>query len=91
MKHTVFICAVTAEFGGLRDQIASVLPAKGHMVKVQSDFRQDGFADITLSKLEGYVARCERSGLTMKATRAPARAAVRPDVKSQKSCGPLVR
>jgi tetratricopeptide (TPR) repeat protein len=59
-KLTVFISAVTAEFGGLRDRIASVLRAKGHTVKVQSDFRQEGFADTTLSKLEGYIARCDR-------------------------------
>lgn len=59
-KMTVFISAVTAEFGRLRDRVASRLRAKGHLVKVQSDFRQEDFSDTTLSKLHGYIQGCDR-------------------------------
>jgi hypothetical protein len=58
MALTVFLSAVTREFGAARDDIANHLQARGLDVKVQRSFDQgDG---TTLGKLHDYIRGCDR-------------------------------
>lgn len=55
----IFISAVSSEFETARDTVASDLRARGNVVKVQSDFRQEADADTLLQKLHDYIRDCE--------------------------------
>ena len=55
---SVFISAVTREFGGARDALANALQARGIEVKVQRSF--DLGDDSTLAKLHDYIQGCDR-------------------------------
>jgi tetratricopeptide (TPR) repeat protein len=54
----VFISAATSEFGAARNALAADLRARGLIVKVQSDFRQEELSDTTLKKLHDYIRDC---------------------------------
>ncbi|MGB9365574.1 MAG: tetratricopeptide repeat protein [Xanthobacteraceae bacterium] len=54
----IFVSAVTNEFGKARDSVASDLRARGHEVKVQSDFTQGGDAEFLLERLHDYIRDC---------------------------------
>jgi tetratricopeptide (TPR) repeat protein len=54
----IFVSAVTNEFGKARDAVASDLRARGHEVKVQSDFTQGGDAEFLLERLHDYIRDC---------------------------------
>jgi hypothetical protein len=54
----IFISAVTSEFGKARDAIASDLRARGHVVHVQSDFKQSPDSDKLLDALADYIRDC---------------------------------
>lgn len=55
----LFISAVSSEFRVARSQIASDLRARGLMVKVQDDFRQEVGAETTLELLRNYIRQCD--------------------------------
>ena len=57
-SYSVFISAVTREFGAARDALANALQARGIEVKVQRSF--DLGDDTTLAKLHGYIRGCDR-------------------------------
>ena len=54
----IFISAVTSEFGKARDAIASDLRARGHIVHVQSDFKQSPDSEKLLGALAEYIRDC---------------------------------
>src|SRR5882724_9413706 len=54
----IFVSAVTNEFGKARDAVAADLRARGHCVKVQSDFRQSPDSESLLGTLAEYVRDC---------------------------------
>jgi tetratricopeptide (TPR) repeat protein len=54
----VFISAVTSEFGKARDAIASDLRTRGHIVHVQSDFKQSPDSEKLLGALADYIRDC---------------------------------
>lgn len=54
----IFIFAVTSEFGKARDEIANDLSARGLLVKVQRQFRQEADTETTLAKLNKYISDC---------------------------------
>ncbi len=58
-QFRVFLSAVSSEFGSARDGLAADLRARGLLVHVQSDFRQEAEADSTLSKLQLYITTCD--------------------------------
>jgi tetratricopeptide (TPR) repeat protein len=55
---SVFVSAVTSEFGKVRSTVASDLRSRGLSVKVQEDFRLDAGADTLLRKLHNYIHNC---------------------------------
>lgn len=57
-SYSVFISAVTREFGAARDAVANALQARGIDVKVQRSF--DLGDDTTLAKLHDYIRGCDR-------------------------------
>lgn len=57
-SYSVFISAVTREFGGARDALANALQARGIGVKVQRSF--DLGDSTTLAKLHDYIRGCNR-------------------------------
>ena len=57
-EFRVFLSAVTSEFGRARDALAADLRARGLLVGVQSDFRQEAGADTTLRKLHDEIRDC---------------------------------
>jgi hypothetical protein len=54
----IFISAVTSEFVEARDAIASDLRARGHVVHVQSDFKQSPDSEKLLGALAEYIRDC---------------------------------
>jgi hypothetical protein len=58
-KFTVFLSAVSNEFGKVRDRIAADLRSRGLTVKVQSDFRAEADADTVLALLHNYIRDCD--------------------------------
>ena len=56
--YSVFISAVTREFGAARDAVANALQARGIDVKVQRSF--DLGDGTTLGKLHDYIRECDR-------------------------------
>ena len=54
----IFISAVTSEFGNARDAVASDLRARGHTVRVQSDFQQSPNSETLLGRLDEYIRDC---------------------------------
>jgi len=59
-KLKVIITAVSREFGAARSQIASDLPAKGHEVKLQEDFRHEPGTVTILGLVRHYIEGCDR-------------------------------
>src|SRR4029453_17329659 len=57
-EFSIFLSAVTSEFGQARDALAADLRARGLLVNVQSDFRQEADADTTLRLLHNYIRDC---------------------------------
>jgi hypothetical protein len=57
-EFRIFISAVTSEFGNARDEIANDLSARGLLVKVQPQFRQEADTETTLAKLNKYISGC---------------------------------
>lgn len=57
-RFSVFLSAVTREFGAARDALADALQARGIDVKVQRSF--DLGDDTTLAKLHDYIRGCDR-------------------------------
>jgi tetratricopeptide (TPR) repeat protein len=55
---SVFVSAVTSEFGDARSAVASDLRSRGLSVKVQEDFRLGAGADTLLRKLRNYIHDC---------------------------------
>jgi tetratricopeptide (TPR) repeat protein len=54
----IFVSAVTSEFGKLRDALAADLRARGHTVRVQSDFTQSSDSETLLGRLAEYIRDC---------------------------------
>ena len=54
----IFISAVTSEFGKVRDALAADLRARGHLVRVQSDFTQSADSETLLGRLAEYIRDC---------------------------------
>jgi len=54
----IFVSAVTSEFGKARDAVASDLRARGHIVRVQSDFQQGPNNETLLGRLAEYIRDC---------------------------------
>src|SRR5262245_47119029 len=54
----IFLSAVTAEFEGVRSEIARDLRSRGLEVKIQEEFRQEKHTDTTLRKLHDYIRDC---------------------------------
>jgi NB-ARC domain len=54
----VFISAVTSEFGKARDALAADQRARGHLVKVQSDFHQSPDSETLLGRPAEYIRDC---------------------------------
>jgi tetratricopeptide (TPR) repeat protein len=54
----IFISAVTSEFSKARDAVASDLRARGHTVRVQSDFQQGPDGQTLLERLADYIRDC---------------------------------
>src|SRR3954464_5901098 len=57
-EFRIFLSAVTSEFGQARDALAKRLGARGLLVKVQDQFRQEADAGTTLCKLHDYIQDC---------------------------------
>jgi hypothetical protein len=55
---SIFVSAVTNEFGKARDRVRSDLRARGRTVTVQSDFQQDPNSDTLLGTLANYIRDC---------------------------------
>jgi tetratricopeptide (TPR) repeat protein len=55
----VFLSSVSSEFGAARSAVASDLHARGLVVKVQENFRQEADADTTLRLLHNYIRDCD--------------------------------
>jgi Domain of unknown function (DUF4062) len=55
----IFISGVTSEFGKVRDALASDLRARGHTVRVQSDFQQRPENETLLGTLAVYINECD--------------------------------
>jgi hypothetical protein len=55
---SVFISAVSNEFGKARDGLAADLRARGLLVRVQSDFVLGGDSDTLLRRLNDYIRDC---------------------------------
>jgi hypothetical protein len=59
-NFTVFLSAVTSEFGRARDAVANDLrAAHGLTVRVQSSFRQEAGSDTTLQRDHDYIRDCD--------------------------------
>src|ERR1700684_4422206 len=54
----IFISAVTNEFGKARDALASDIRARGHIVRIQSDFQKSADSETLLGRLAGYIRDC---------------------------------
>ena len=54
----IFISAVTNEFGKARDALASDIRARGHMVRIQSDFQKSADSETLLGRLAEYIRDC---------------------------------
>ncbi|MGO4870277.1 MAG: tetratricopeptide repeat protein [Roseiarcus sp.] len=55
----MFLSAVTSEFGAARREINDDLCARGLLVKVQEQFRQEADTETTLAKLVKYIGDCD--------------------------------
>jgi tetratricopeptide (TPR) repeat protein len=55
----IFISGVTSEFGEARDALSSDLRARGHTVRVQSDFQQRPENETLLGALAAYIDECD--------------------------------
>lgn len=57
-NYSVFISAVTREFGAARERVAAALRARNFEVRIQSSFGQAG--GTTLAMLHDYIGGCDR-------------------------------
>jgi tetratricopeptide (TPR) repeat protein len=54
----IFVSAVTNEFGKARDALASDIRARGHIVRIQSDFQKSADSETLLGRLAEYIRDC---------------------------------